>query len=195
MSVNSQLSTESWASVYRALKALVTAQQIGEPQRGWAWTRALQGVPANEIHLCGDGSALPLIKRLAADMNEPLKVALFLFNKSLPFAGLEPATKGGLHAARQTAKTSCHCPVIVCPVTVFKPRPVWTSICALMQVHEYSRFTPLVVESGGLERGYLDVQPGDCVVAFSRKDIYDIKQLIEAGTGQRWALPRAGCLL
>lgn len=69
------------------------------------------------------------------------------------------------------------------------------SICALTQVHEYSRFTPLVVESGGLERGYLDVQPGDCVVAFSRKDIYDIKQLIEAGTGQRWALFRAECLL
>ena len=44
-----------------------------------------------------------------------------------------------------------------------------------------------MVESRGLERGYLDVQPGDCVVAFSRKDIYDIKQLIEAGTGQRWA--------
>lgn len=55
------------------------------------------------------------------------------------------------------------------------------------QVHEYQRFTPLMVESRGLERGYLDVQPGDCVVAFSRKDIYDIKQLIEAGTGQRWA--------
>ena len=65
----------------------------------------------------------------------------------------------------------------------------------MLQVHEYSRFTPLVVESGGLERGYLDVQPGDCVVAFSRKDIYDIKQLIEAGTGQRWALSRAECLL
>ncbi len=62
-------------------------------------------------------------------------------------------------------------------------------------MHEYERFTPLMVESRGLERGYLDVQPGDCVVAFSRKDIYDIKQLIEAGTGQRWAsivMPPAG---
>jgi ATP-dependent RNA helicase SUPV3L1/SUV3 len=54
-------------------------------------------------------------------------------------------------------------------------------------VHTYSRFTPLCLESEGLERGYLDVQPGDCVVAFSRRDIYDIKQLIEAGTGQRYA--------
>lgn len=34
---------------------------IGDDSRGWAWTRALQGVPANEVHLCGDGSALPLV--------------------------------------------------------------------------------------------------------------------------------------
>lgn len=53
---------------------LTHVQQIGDDQRGWAWTRALQGVPANEIHLCGDGSALPLIRRLAAAMNEPLEV-------------------------------------------------------------------------------------------------------------------------
>ena len=59
-------------------------------------------------------------------------------------------------------------------------------VCCAAQVNEYHRFTPLVVEAGGLQRGYLDVQPGDCVVAFSRKDIYDIKQLIEAGTGQRY---------
>lgn len=56
------------------LRASSGAQQIGDDQRGWAWTRALQGVPANEIHLCGDGSALPLVKRLAAEMDEPLEV-------------------------------------------------------------------------------------------------------------------------
>ena len=87
--------------MHRALRALFTAQQIGEPQRGWAWTRALQGVPANEIHLCGDGSALPLIKRLAADMNEPLKVALVLFSTILAVCMLQVAIKGGLHAAGQ----------------------------------------------------------------------------------------------
>ena len=52
----------------------VDVQQIGDEQRGWAWTRALRLVPANEIHLCGDGSALPLVRRLAAEMNEPLEV-------------------------------------------------------------------------------------------------------------------------
>jgi len=41
-------------------------QMIGDESRGWAWTRALQGVPANEIHLCGDASALPLVRRVGA---------------------------------------------------------------------------------------------------------------------------------
>lgn len=31
----------------------------GPACRGWAWTRALMGVPANEVHLCGDGSGEP----------------------------------------------------------------------------------------------------------------------------------------
>ena len=57
------------------------------------------------------------------------------------------------------------------------------------QVRSYERFTPLSIEREGLKRGYLDVRPGDCVVAFSRRDIYDIKHMIEAGTGQRCASP------
>lgn len=31
-------------------------QMIGDEGRGWAWTRALMGVPANEVHICGDSS-------------------------------------------------------------------------------------------------------------------------------------------
>ena len=41
------------------------------------------------------------------------------------------------------------------------------------------------VEEGQLPDGYSGVQPGDCVVAFSRKDIYAIKQLIERETQHR----------
>lgn len=42
--------------------------------------------------------------------------------------------------------------------------------------------------------GYQSVQPGDCIVAFSRRDIYDIKQLIEQVGGRvvRQAGPWAG---
>lgn len=41
------------------------------------------------------------------------------------------------------------------------------------------------VEEEGLAGGYGGVQPGDCVVAFSRKDIYTIKQYIEQETKHR----------
>lgn len=39
-------------------------QMVGDEQRGWAWTRALQGLPANELHVCGDASAVPLVRPL-----------------------------------------------------------------------------------------------------------------------------------
>jgi hypothetical protein len=41
------------------------------------------------------------------------------------------------------------------------------------------------VEPQGLQGGYASVQPGDCIVAFSRRDIYDIKQQIEQETTHR----------
>ena len=41
------------------------------------------------------------------------------------------------------------------------------------------------VDRGCLPGGYQDVQPGDCVVAFSRNDIYDIKATIESTSGRR----------
>ncbi|KAA8491524.1 DExH-box ATP-dependent RNA helicase DExH18, mitochondrial [Porphyridium purpureum] len=40
-------------------------QLIANPQRGWAWTRALMGLQCPEIHVCGDASALALVRRLA----------------------------------------------------------------------------------------------------------------------------------
>lgn len=43
----------------------------------------------------------------------------------------------------------------------------------------------LQVEPEGLVEGYSGVQPGDCVVAFSRRDIYAIKQAIEQETQHR----------
>ena len=54
----------------------IMVQQIGDDSRGWAWTRALQGLAANEIHMCGDGSALPLVRTLAQQMGEELEVCI-----------------------------------------------------------------------------------------------------------------------
>ena len=46
-----------------------------------------------------------------------------------------------------------------------------------LEVHEYERFTPLRVEERGLRGRYSNVMAGDCIVAFSRKDIFTIKQV------------------
>jgi len=110
-------------------------QLMGDGSRGWAWTRAVLGVAANEIHVCGDGSAVALLKRLCEDVGDE------------------------------------------------------------MEVREYERFTPLQVEERetngappttvGKEKEadfYRSIRPGDCIVAFSRKDIYKVKARVESVT-------------
>lgn len=49
-------------------------QMIADRQRGWAWTNALLNVRANEIHLCGEPSAVPLVKRICASLDEEVEV-------------------------------------------------------------------------------------------------------------------------
>ena len=39
-------------------------QMITDKQRGWAWTRALVNLHAIEVHVCGDGSVLDLVKQI-----------------------------------------------------------------------------------------------------------------------------------
>ncbi len=57
-------------------------------------------------------------------------------------------------------------------------RQICEEMGEIFELRTYERFTSLEVEAGGLGLdGYAEVQPGDCVVAFSRKDIYAIKQV------------------
>ncbi|KAJ2763896.1 RNA helicase, partial [Coemansia nantahalensis] len=49
-------------------------QMIADRERGWAWTNALLGLRAREIHLCGEPSAVPLVKRMCAAMDEEVEV-------------------------------------------------------------------------------------------------------------------------
>jgi ATP-dependent RNA helicase SUPV3L1/SUV3 len=49
-------------------------QMIGDRQRGWAWTQALLGLKAKELHLCGEARAVPLIRELAAAMGDKLQI-------------------------------------------------------------------------------------------------------------------------
>lgn len=39
-------------------------QMITDPQRGWAWTRALVNIFADEVHVCGDPSVLELVQKI-----------------------------------------------------------------------------------------------------------------------------------
>lgn len=41
------------------------AQMIADPERGWAWTQAILGLPAREIHLTGSPDAEPWVTLLA----------------------------------------------------------------------------------------------------------------------------------
>ncbi len=49
-------------------------QMITDPSRGWAWTRALVNIIADEIHLCGDPSALDLVKKIVELCGDELEV-------------------------------------------------------------------------------------------------------------------------
>ncbi|VDD93993.1 unnamed protein product, partial [Enterobius vermicularis] len=49
-------------------------QMLRDEQRGWAWTRALLGVAAKEVHLCGEASAIDIVKKLLDETGEHVEV-------------------------------------------------------------------------------------------------------------------------
>ncbi|CAG9835669.1 unnamed protein product [Diabrotica balteata] len=105
-------------------------QMIKDMQRGWAWTRALLGLKAEEIHLCGEAGAVDLVRQICLTTGEDL------------------------------------------------------------EVRNYKRLTPLKIENtavGSLE----NVLPGDCIVCFSKNDIYSVSRGIEA-TGKEVAVIYGG---
>ncbi|PIA13923.1 P-loop containing nucleoside triphosphate hydrolase protein [Coemansia reversa NRRL 1564] len=107
-------------------------QMLSDLHRGWAWTTALMGLRAKEIHLCGEPSAVPLVKRICESMDEEV------------------------------------------------------------EVREYTRLGKLKVSGVSLDGDLGNVRKGDCVVVFSRKEIYEIKKAIEEKTGMRCAVIYGG---
>ncbi|TYZ58626.1 hypothetical protein PybrP1_010350 [[Pythium] brassicae (nom. inval.)] len=99
-------------------------QLIGDPQRGWAWTRAFFGLQANEIHVCGSSEAVHLVQKFCAASGDDF------------------------------------------------------------ELRSYARRSPLEIDAEHL-RSYRHVRPGDCVVAFSRREIFQIKREIEVKTGEK----------
>ncbi|EPX73084.1 mitochondrial ATP-dependent RNA helicase Rpm2 [Schizosaccharomyces octosporus yFS286] len=102
-------------------------QMIADPDRGFAWTECLLGLNAKEIHLCGEESAVNLVKAISESTGDDFTV------------------------------------------------------------HHYNRLNPLKVANRSL-RGKLKLREGDCLVAFSRKDIFALKKKVEEKMGKRTAV-------
>ncbi|KRX61297.1 ATP-dependent RNA helicase SUPV3L1, mitochondrial [Trichinella sp. T9] len=49
-------------------------QMMRDLQRGWAWTRALLGVCADEIHVCGESAAVDFVKELLVSLGDEFEV-------------------------------------------------------------------------------------------------------------------------
>ncbi|KAH7704583.1 ATP-dependent RNA helicase SUPV3L1 [Aphelenchoides avenae] len=49
-------------------------QMLRDDQRGWAWTRALLGVAADEVHLCGEKAAVKVVRSLLDEIGEHVEV-------------------------------------------------------------------------------------------------------------------------
>ena len=63
-------------------------QMINDSQRGAAWSRAILGVRAREIHVCGAINAKDIIKKILDDCNDPYEI--IEYKRSIP---LEVETK------------------------------------------------------------------------------------------------------
>ncbi|KAJ3037475.1 ATP-dependent RNA helicase supv3l1, mitochondrial [Rhizophlyctis rosea] len=103
-------------------------QMIGDPHRGWAWTNAVLGIQAQEVHLCGEPTVVPLIQKLAESTGDEV------------------------------------------------------------EIHKYERLTPLKVLNTSLDNDIKAIQKGDCIVTFSRADIFAVKRLIEKQTNLKAAV-------
>lgn len=49
-------------------------QMLGCRTRGFSFTRALLGIAANELHLCGDAAAVPLIQEILSVTGDNVQV-------------------------------------------------------------------------------------------------------------------------
>ncbi|PGH02946.1 hypothetical protein AJ79_07483 [Helicocarpus griseus UAMH5409] len=69
-------------------------QMIADPHRGWAWTRALLGCRARELHLCGEARVVPLIRDLIGFMGDKLEI--HHYDRLNPLKAMSRSLKGNL---------------------------------------------------------------------------------------------------
>ncbi|ERF71474.1 hypothetical protein EPUS_00463 [Endocarpon pusillum Z07020] len=74
-------------------------QMLANKDRGWAWTRALLGTKAKELHLCGETRVVPLIRELAASMGDTLHI--HHYDRLNPLKAMSKSLKGNLKSLRR----------------------------------------------------------------------------------------------
>lgn len=67
-------------------------QLIGDQNRGFAWTAAVLGLCAKEVHLCGEESAIPVIQKLLEQTGDELEIRRY---KRLTPLSVEEKSLGG----------------------------------------------------------------------------------------------------
>ncbi|XP_072942061.1 ATP-dependent RNA helicase SUV3 homolog, mitochondrial [Epargyreus clarus] len=72
-------------------------QMIGDMGRGWAWTRAILGLQADELHLCGEAGAINLVEEICNTTGEELEVRSY---KRLTELKVEDSALGSLDHVR-----------------------------------------------------------------------------------------------
>ncbi|KAK7035948.1 ATP-dependent RNA helicase [Favolaschia claudopus] len=77
-------------------------QMIGDPERGFAWTRAVLGMCAKELHLCGEETAVPLIRELLKETGDEIIV-----NRYERLTPLEVAKESLEEDIRRVQKGDC----------------------------------------------------------------------------------------
>jgi ATP-dependent RNA helicase SUPV3L1/SUV3 len=69
-------------------------QMIGDRQRGGAWTRAVLGTYAKDIHLCGEETAIPIIEALAKETKDD--VIIYRYERLTPLIVQNESLEGDL---------------------------------------------------------------------------------------------------
>lgn len=77
-------------------------QMLGDKERGWAWTQALLGLRAKELHLCGEARTVPLVREIAAQTGETLEI--HHYERLSPLKAASQSLNGDL---RQLRKGDC----------------------------------------------------------------------------------------
>lgn len=74
-------------------------QMIADSARGWAWTRAVLGARATELHLCGEPRVVPLIRELAARTGDTLEI--HRYERLNPLQVMNKSLHGDIHALKK----------------------------------------------------------------------------------------------